>query len=86
MEIRSKCIEELYRVLKPGGLLAILEFSIPMLLGNIVQQLYSAVDSIVVGHFVSVEAMAAIGATSSMLYFFMNMALVNFLLMMNSNS
>lgn len=26
---RSKCIEELYRVLKPGGLLAILEFSIP---------------------------------------------------------
>lgn len=50
-------------------------FTIPMLLGNIVQQLYSSVDSIVVSHFVSVEAMAAIGATSSMLFFFLNMAI-----------
>lgn len=50
-------------------------FTLPMLLGNLVQQLYSSVDSIVVGHFVSVEAMAAIGATSSMLYFFLNIAI-----------
>ena len=50
-------------------------FTIPMLLGNVVQQLYSSVDSVVVGHFVSVEAMAAIGATSSMLFFFLNMSI-----------
>ncbi len=53
----------------------IILFTLPMLLGNLVQQLYSSVDSIVVGHFVSVQAMAAIGATSSMLYFFLNIAI-----------
>lgn len=50
-------------------------FTIPMLIGNIFQQLYSAVDSIVVGRFVSIESMAAIGSTSSMLNFFLNMSI-----------
>ncbi len=37
-------------------------FSIPMIIGNIAQQLYSTVDSIVVGHYVGDNALAAVGS------------------------
>jgi len=40
----------------------LLSFAIPLLLGNIFQQLYNAVDSIVVGNFVGKEALAAVGS------------------------
>lgn len=50
----------------PWGLL--MSFTLPMLLGNIFQQFYSMVDSIVVGRFVGVDAFAAIGATGGVLY------------------
>lgn len=43
----------------------ILGFALPMLLGNLFQQLYSMVDTIVVGRFVGVNALAAVGATGS---------------------
>lgn len=46
----------------------ILLFSIPLLIGNIFQQFYSMVDTIIVGRFVGVEALAAVGATSSMVF------------------
>ncbi len=45
----------------------IAEFSIPMLIGNIAQQLYSTVDSIVVGKYVGDNALAAVGAASPIL-------------------
>ena len=41
----------------------LLMFSIPLLIGNIAQQLYSTVDSIVVGKFVGDTALSAIGTT-----------------------
>ena len=41
----------------------ILAFSIPMLIGNIAQQLYSTVDSIVVGQYVGDGALAAVGTS-----------------------
>lgn len=44
----------------------ILAFSIPMLIGNIFQQFYSMVDTIVVGRFIGVDALAAVGATGAM--------------------
>lgn len=37
-------------------------FSIPMLVGNIAQQMYNTVDSIVVGHYVGDNALAAVGS------------------------
>lgn len=40
----------------------ILLFTIPMLLGNIVQQLYNTVDSVVVGKYVGDNALAAVGS------------------------
>ena len=39
-------------------------FSVPMLIGNIAQQLYSTVDSIVVGHYVGDNALAAVGSAT----------------------
>lgn len=44
----------------------ILFFSIPLLIGNIFQQFYSMVDTIIVGKFLGVKALAAVGSTSSM--------------------
>lgn len=44
----------------------LLSFSIPMLIGNIFQQFYSMVDTIVVGRFISVQALAALGATGAL--------------------
>lgn len=49
----------------------ILLFAIPMLVGSVFQLLYNMVDTIVVGRFVSTEALAAIGATSSASSFFL---------------
>src|SRR5699024_1810668 len=43
-------------------------FSIPLLIGNIFQQLYSMVDTIIDGRFVGVEALAAVGSTGSMFF------------------
>ena len=43
---------------------SIIMFSIPMVIGNIAQQLYSTVDSIVVGHYVGDNALAAVGSAT----------------------
>ena len=40
----------------------LLRFSLPMLVGNIFQQFYSMVDAMIVGRFVGVDALAAVGA------------------------
>ncbi len=45
----------------------IIAFTIPMLIGNIAQQLYNTVDSIVVGKYVGDNALAAVGSASPML-------------------
>ena len=47
---------------KPWEKIAI--FTVPMLLGNIAQQLYNTVDSIVVGKYVGDNALAAVGSAS----------------------
>lgn len=53
----------------------VLLFALPLMLGNVFQMLYNTVDSIVVGQFVSTEALAAVGSTTmivNMLVFFFN--------------
>ncbi len=52
----------------PTGLL--LRFAIPMLIGNIFQQLYTLADSVIVGQFLGANALAAIGSTGSVTYLF----------------
>lgn len=45
----------------------ILFFSIPLILGNLLQQMYNAVDSIIVGNYVGSNALAAVGAGTSLI-------------------
>ncbi|MCR4882139.1 MAG: MATE family efflux transporter [Clostridiales bacterium] len=45
----------------------LIEFSIPMIIGLLFQQLYNTVDTLVVGNFVSKEAQAAVGSTGSII-------------------
>lgn len=45
----------------------IVAFTIPMLIGNIAQQLYNTVDSIIVGRFVGDNALAAVGSAGPVL-------------------
>ena len=53
----------------------LIRFSVPLLIGNLAQQLYSTVDSIVVGQYVGDGALAAIGASGPIL----NLLLVLFM-------
>ena len=46
----------------------ILAFMIPTFLGNIFQQFYNLVDSVVAGRHIGVEALAAIGSTTSLIF------------------
>lgn len=43
----------------------IIAFAIPMILGNLFQQLYNFVDTMIVGHFLGMNALAGVGATGS---------------------
>lgn len=45
----------------------IMEFTVPMLIGNLAQQLYNTADSIVVGHYVGDNALAAVGSAGPIL-------------------
>ena len=51
---------------KPSKL--IMKFMIPIIIGNIFQQLYSMVDTIIVGRFVGVQALAAVGSTGTIMF------------------
>lgn len=44
-------------------------FSLPLMVGNLLQQLYNLVDTWVVGRFVGAEALAAVGASYSLMVF-----------------
>ncbi len=44
----------------------LLLFSVPILLGELFQQLYNTVDSVIVGRFVGKEALAAVGSTGNL--------------------
>ncbi len=46
----------------------IFQFATPMLLGNMFQQLYNVVDSIIVGKYIGKEALAAVGASFPIIF------------------
>ena len=60
---------------KGSPIICLLKFSIPLLIGNVAQMLYSTVDSIVVGHYCGDAALSAIGSSSPV----QNMFLVFFI-------
>ena len=51
---------------KPLGL--ILNFAWPLILGSILQQGYSLVDAAIVGHYLGLGSLAAVGASSSVIF------------------
>ena len=52
----------------------ILTFALPLLIGNLFQQLYNMVDSIVVGNFVGSDALAAVGTCGSTNFLFFSLS------------
>lgn len=52
----------------------ILVFAVPLLIGNVVQQMYQVADAIVVGRWLGVDALAAVGATGALLFLLLGFA------------
>ena len=46
----------------------IFNFTLPLLLGNLLQQTYSLVDAAIVGKFLGIDALASVGASSSVIF------------------
>ena len=46
----------------------ILQFTLPLIIGNIFQQLYNMVDTIIVGRYVGADALAAVGSTGTIMF------------------
>ena len=53
---------------KGSPLKLIVKFIVPLIIGNIFQQFYSMADTIIVGRFLGVDALAAVGATGSITF------------------
>ena len=68
--------ENMTKDLTTGKIMSILvNFTVPLVLGNLFQLTYNAVDSIIVGHFVGKEALAAVGIcnpVSTLMILFLN--------------
>lgn len=66
--------ESYVRDMTEGNELSLLmRFSMPMLIGNIFQQFYNMVDSIVVGNYEGANALAAVGVTGSLNFLFFSL-------------
>ena len=58
------------RDLTKGGItVPLIAFALPLILGNMLQTLYNAADSVIVGRFVGPEALAAVGSAYSLMTF-----------------
>ena len=53
----------------------LLRFTLPMLVGNIFQQFYNMVDSIIVGRFVGTNALGAVGSVGCITFMFFSLCL-----------
>ena len=51
----------------------IVKFAFPVFLGNLFQQLYNVVDSLVVGNFLGAHALAAVGSSSHLIFLFVGL-------------
>ncbi len=53
----------------------IMQFAMPMVFGNMFQQLYNVVDSIIIGHYIGKEALAAVGASFPIIFLLIAMVI-----------
>ena len=57
------------RLMTEGGIFKnLLLFAVPLILGNLLQQLYNTADSIIVGNFLGSNALAAVGSSGSPIF------------------
>ena len=49
----------------------IFNFTMPLLMGNLLQQTYSLVDAAIVGKFLGINALASVGASTSVVFLFL---------------
>ncbi len=49
-------------------MMLIIRFMIPLLLGNLFQQMYNLIDSVIVGRFIGIDALASVGASTSITF------------------
>lgn len=52
----------------------IFNFTLPLLLGNLLQQTYSLVDAAIVGKFLGINALASVGASTSVIFLILGFA------------
>ncbi|MEN0128398.1 MAG: MATE family efflux transporter, partial [Brevundimonas sp.] len=57
---------------RPWRVIAV--FAVPLLIGNVVQQLYQVTDAFIVGRSLGVDALAAVGSTGSLLFLLLGFA------------
>lgn len=59
---------------KGSPLPVILQFTLPLIIGNIFQQLYNMADTIIVGRYVGADALAAVGSTGTIMFLVLGFA------------
>ena len=58
------------RNLTEGSILkTMLLFAVPMILGNLLQQVYNIADTIIVGRYIGADALAAVGSAYTLMTF-----------------
>lgn len=69
IKLKDKEISNLEKNLMTSGSIwkTILIFSIPLILGNLLQQTYNTIDSMIVGNFVGSSALAAVGSSTALI-------------------
>ena len=68
------CLEKMKTLTKGNPIKLILLFAVPLLIGNLFQQLYSLSDTIIVGQTLGVDALAAVGSTGSIQFLIIGFA------------
>ena len=62
--------QDMYRDLTKGSIIrGLLLFALPMIAGNLLQQLYNVADTIIVGQYVGADALAAVGSSFTLMVF-----------------
>ncbi|MDU6783789.1 MATE family efflux transporter [uncultured Peptoniphilus sp.] len=69
IKLKDKEISNLEKNLMTSGSIwkTILIFSIPLIIGNLLQQTYNTIDSMIVGNFVGSSALAAVGSSTALI-------------------
>ena len=68
MCIRDRDMEKGTKLLEGSIWKGIVAFAIPLFLGNLFQQLYNTVDSLIVGNFLGSDALAAVSSSGSLIF------------------